>query len=424
MKTDTKTEVIAGVTTFFTMAYIVIVNPAILSTPGTGITFSGAMTATVLLAFLMTMLMGLYAKLPFAVAPGMGLNAFFTFSVVLGAKVPWQVALGAVFWSGVLFLLVSLTGLREQIARAIPKNIRTAAACGIGLFLAFIGLKNWGLVVADPVTFVKLGNLNHTVLFGLGGMIVTLWLMHRKSPFAFLGGIFVVTAVALGSGDLKAPESFVSSPDFSSMMFKMDPMGALRLSLVPVMISILFTDLFDSISTFVGVSTATGLLDQNGEPKNLKQGLVVDSLATLFGGILGTSPGTAYIESTAGIEAGGRTGMTSVVTAFCFLPCLFLSPLAAMVPAYATAPTLVIVGALMFRAVGELKGQSIEDMIPPYLTLVMIPLTFSITQGLLWGFMSHTVLYMLSGRKRELHPMLFALALISAGLLFLEHRGA
>ncbi len=305
---DLRREILAGVTTFFTMAYIVVVNPSILSAPGTGMPFSGVLTATVLLAFSMTLLMGLYGRLPFAVAPGMGLNAFFAYTVVLGHGVPWPVALGAVFWAGVLFLVLSLTPLRERVAEAIPAHLRHASAAGIGLFLAFIGLKNAGFVVADPATFVKLGVLDLKVGLSLAGGLLTVWLMGRKSPFAFLAGILGVTAAAWAFGLVAAPASATARPDFT-LILKLDVWGALAPALLPTVVSILMTDLFDSVATFVGVASATGLVDEKGRPKNLRQGLIVDAWATLGAGLLGTSSGTAYIESAAGIEMGGRTAV-------------------------------------------------------------------------------------------------------------------
>jgi AGZA family xanthine/uracil permease-like MFS transporter len=416
-----RTEAIAGITTFFTMAYIVVVNPSILSTEGTGMSFSGVLTATVLICFTMTLLMGLYARLPFAVAPGMGLNAFFTFTIILTQKVPWQTALGIVFWAGVLFLLVSLTPVRETIARAIPQGLRIAVAAGIGIFLTFIGLKNAGFITSDPVTFVKLGVLDQKALLAILGIVVIIWLLKMKSSLAFLAGIFLVTLIAWLTGFVKAPEKFFSAPDFGSVFLKLDIWGALKLALLPAIISILFTDLFDSISTLIGVSHASKMLDKEGNPKNLKQGLIVDAWATLGAGLAGTSSGTAYIESIAGIQAGGRTGLTSVFTALCFLPCFFLAPLAGMVPAYATAPVLILVGASMFSSVGGISFARIEDLLPAFLTIILIPLTFSITQGILWGFISHTALYLMMGRRREIHPVMYALALVSVGLLALEH---
>jgi len=414
-------EAIAGITTFFTMSYIVVVNPSILSTEGTGMAFSGVLTATVLLCFVMTLLMGLYAKLPFAVAPGMGINAFFTFTIILTQKVWWQVALGIIFWAGVLFLLVSITPIRETIAKAIPNELRVGTAAGIGIFLTFIGLKNAGLIAADPVTFVKLGTLGLPALLTILATALSVWLVARKSAFAFLAGILFATLLGWLFGLVKAPASFFSAPDFQTVFLKLDILGALKLSLLPAIIAILFTDLFDSISTFIGVAHAADLLDENGHPRNLKQGLIVDSFATLGAGLAGTSSGTAYIESVAGINMGGRTGLTSVFTALCFLPCFFLAPLAGMVPAYATASVLILVGASMFRSVSQVSFAKIEEGLPAFLTIILIPLTFSITQGILWGFISHVGMYWLVGRRRDIHPVMYVLALISVGLLLLEH---
>lgn len=416
-----KTEAIAGVTTFLTMSYIVIVNPAILATEGTGITFSGALTATVLVCFTMTLLMGLYAKLPYAVAPGMGLNAFFAYSIILGQGVAWQTALGIVFWAGILFLAISVTSVRTAIAKAIPSNLRIAAAAGIGVFLTFIGLKNAGFVVADKVTFVKFGEIGWQSLATLAGAVLTIFLIKRKSSLTFLAGIAFVTAVALAAGWTKWPERPLASPDFSSALFKLDVWGALRWSLAPAIISIMFTDLFDSLSTFIGVSHAAGLVDEDGHPQNLRQGLIVDSVATFGAGLFGSSSGTAYIESVAGIEMGGRTGMTAVFTAICFLPCLFLAPLAGIVPPNATAIALVLVGTFMLKSVRQLELEHLEDSVPAFLTIVLIPLTFSITQGILWGFISHVALYLIAGRPRDVHPIMYALGAASVGLVWLEH---
>lgn len=420
-KTDLKTEAIAGITTFFTMSYIVVVNPQIISAGGkTGMAFSGVLTATVLICFTMTLLMGLYAKLPFAVAPGMGINAFFTYAIILGKGVPWQTALGIIFWAGIFFLLISVTPIRESIARAIPREIRIAAAVGIGIFLTFIGLKNAGFIAADPITFVKIGTLGKPALLTILGVAISVFLMSRRNPFAFLATIVVVTMVAWALGLVQAPSGILSLPDFKTVFFKLDVFGALKLSLAPSIIAILFTDLFDSISTFIGVAHAGDLLDKEGHPQNLRQGLIVDSLATMGAGLAGTSSGTAYIESIAGISMGGRTGRTSVVTAICFLPCLFIAPLAGMVPPFATAAVLILVGAAMFQSVNQINFSKIEEAVPAFLTLVLIPLTFSITQGILWGFISHVGLYLMVGRRREIHPVMYALALVSVGLLVLE----
>ncbi len=416
-----RTEAIAGITTFFTMSYIVVVNPTILSTPGTGMAFSGVLTATVLICFVMTLMMGIYAKLPFAVAPGMGINAFFTFTIILTQGVWWQTALGIVFWAGVLFLIISVTPIRETIAKAIPAELRIATATGIGVFITFIGLKNAGFITSDPVTFVKLGTLGIQTVLAIIGLVVTVLLLIRRSAMAYLAGMFVVTVIAWAAGQIKAPPSLVSPPDFQTVFLKLDILGALKLSLLPAIIGILLTDLFDSISTFIGVAHAADMLDENGNPRNLRQGLIVDSFATFGAGLAGTSSGTAYIESIAGIDSGGRTGMTSVFTALCFLPCFFLAPLAGMVPVYATAPVLILVGAAMFKSVSHIDFRKIEEGLPAFLTIILIPLTFSITQGILWGFISHVGLYLVVGRRKEIHPVMYVLALVAVGLLMLEH---
>ncbi len=414
-------DVVGGVTTFFTMAYIVFVNPSILATRGTGMPFSGALTATVLIASSMTLLMGLYARLPFAVAPGMGLNAFFAFTIVLQDKVPWQTALGMVFWAGVLFLVVSATPLREHIALAIPPPLRSAASAGIGLLLTFIGLRNAGLIVGDPSTLVRMGALDHRAVFLVLGILVAAALMRRSNPLAFLAAIFSATALAWTLGYAKPPDTLASAPDVSSVFLALDIRGALRLGLLPATLAILFTDLFDSLSTFIGVASAAGLTDPDGRPINLRRGLIVDAVATLGSGLAGTSPGTAYVESIAGIRMGARTGRASVVTALCFMPCFFLGPLAAAVPGYATAAVLVLVGVSMFQSISTIEFSSLEDALPAFVTVVLIPLTLSITQGILWGFLLHTLLYAVAGRWREVGLTLWLLSALSAGLLLLGH---
>jgi adenine/guanine/hypoxanthine permease len=416
-------DIIGGITTFFTMAYIVVVNPSILSTPGTGMPFTGAMTATVLIAFSMTLLMGLYARLPFAVAPGMGLNAFFAFTIVLQQHVPWQTALGMVFWAGVLFLIVSATPLRETIALAIPPGLRLAAAAGIGLLLTLIGLRNAGLIEADTATLLRLGTLDHRAAFLLAGVLIAAMLQRRNNPLAYLTSIVLVTAAAWLLGYALPPEHIVSAPDFSSAFLKLDIAGALQLALLPAIVSILFTDLFDSLSTFIGVASASGLTEPDGRPLNLKRGLIVDAFATLGAGLAGTSSGTAYVESIAGIRMGARTGRASVVTALCFLPCFFIGPLAAAVPGYATAAVLVLVGLSMFQSATRLDFTSLEDSLPAFMTIVLIPLTLSITQGILWGFLLHALLYTVVGRAKDVGLALWILAVLSAGLLLIARSG-
>src|SRR2546429_8895794 len=311
-KSNLKTEAIAGITTFFTMAYIVIVNPQILSADGkTGMVFSGVLTATVLVCFVMTALMGVYAKLPFAVAPGMGINACFTYTISLGNGVPWPAALGIIFWAGVFFLLISATPIRESIAKAIPSEIRIAAAAGIGIFLTFIGLRNAGFIVSDPVTFVRLGALGKPALLTILGVAISVLLMARKSPVAFMTAIAVVTIIAWPLGLTTAPPRILSLPAFKSVFLKRGVLGALKRTRLPAIVSIMFADLFDSISTFIGVAHAGDLLDKGGHPRNLRAGLIVDSLATLGAGLAGNSSGTPFIQTIAGILMGGRTGTTA-----------------------------------------------------------------------------------------------------------------
>ncbi|MGD9905015.1 MAG: NCS2 family permease [Vicinamibacterales bacterium] len=416
------TEVVAGITTFFTMAYILVVNPTILSTEGTGMPFSGVLTATVLLTVSTTLLMGLYARLPYGVAPGMGLNAFFTYTIVLQNGVPWPVALGAVFWAGVVFLVVSATPLRESVAAAIPPGLRAASAAGIGLLLTFIGLQNAGIVAANPATMVGVGPLDHRALLTLVGLGVIAVLTRHQNPLAFLVSMAAVTAAGWAWGDVRLPERLLSAPDLTSVLFRLDILGALQWALAPTIVAIAMTDLFDSISSFIGVSQASGLVDDRGEPLRLREGLIVDAVATFGAGLVGTSSGTAYVESISGIRMGGRTGLTAVVTALCFLPCLFIAPLAATVPAYATSAVLIVVGVAMFQTVARVHWEHFEEAVPAFVAVVLIPLTFSITQGILWGFVLHAALHALVGRARDVRPMLWGLAVLAAALLVLEHQ--
>ncbi len=410
------TEIVAGLTTFVTMSYIIVVNPSILSTAG--LPFSGVLTATVLLSAVMTIAMGVYAKLPYAIAPGMGLNAYFTYHVVLGRKVPPLVALGLVTWAGIAFLLVSATPLRATIARAVPRHLRLGAATGIGLFLAMIGLRQGGLLEADPEILVRAAPFGRgAIVFGVG-LVVSLVLLLRKSPLALLGGIVVATVVAATLGMVHRPAALVSVPDFS-LFGRLDLVGALQLGYLPIFLAIALTDLFDSLSTFIGVAEAAGLTDEAGEPKNLGRALVVDAVATFAAGIAGTSAGTAYIESAAGIRAGGRSGRTAIVAGLCFLPFLFLGPIAKLVPVQATAPTLVLIGAFMFRGAAGLSLDALEEAVPAFATLILIPLTSSISAGVLWGICLHVLAFVAAGRRREL-PLaawiLFGVAVAAIGL--------
>lgn len=412
-KTTFQTEIIAGLSSFLATAYIIVVNPSILSQ--TGMPFSGVMTATVLVCFFSSLMMGLYAHNPIVVAPGMGLNAFFTFSAVIGMGVPWQTALGAVFWSGIFFLLLSVFNIRTYIVRAIPKTLRYAIAAGIGFFITLIGLSNAGFVVKNPATIISHGPLQPPVLVFLAGLFITAILLVKRVNGAILFGILLTTLLALTLGRFwGGPEKLVSfrgvfaPPDFS-LLGKLDFIGSIKFSVLPVIFAFVFTDLFDSLSTLVGLSEAAGLLDENGEPRNIKRALVTDAVATTLAGLVGSSPGTAYIESAVGIEEGGRTGLTAVVAALLFLPFLFLSPLLSVVPSIATAPALVLVGAFMIRPVAKINWLQLDEAIPAFLAMALIPFTYSITQGIIWGFLSWTVIKLASGKTADLSPALLAI---------------
>jgi len=411
-----KKELIAAFTTFLTMAYIIAVNPAMLASEGTGIGFSAAVTATILAASFGTILMGLYARLPYALAPGMGLNAFFTYTLIFGEKIPYQTALGVVFLSGLIFLVLSITPFRALLIKSIPTQLRLALAIGIGLFLTFIGLKNMGLVVSHPVTLVTVGKLDAMVVTSLAGLFLGGALVARKNHFAMLITIIFVTLVAAFLGRINVPDQIVQAPDFS-LFGDFDLMGALKWSLFPAILSFMLTDLMDTLSTFIGVSQAADLKDENDEPKNLKKGMIVDALATTFSGIVGTSPTTTYIESAAGVEMGGRSGLTAVFCGLLFLPFLFIAPVIQIIPAAATAPVLILVGCLMGKSFVELRIEKIEEFLPAFLVILLIPLTFSISQGIIYGFLAHIVMYSLVGRVREIHPILLLITILGLAVL-------
>ncbi len=417
---DIKTEVTAGVTTFLATMYIIIVNPAIIS--ATGMPFSGVLTATVLVSAFSSIMMGLYAKNPIVLAPGMGINAFFTFTVVIGMKVKWEVALGAVFWSGIIFLLLSIFNIRTHIVKAIPRQIRYGAAGGIGLFITFIGLKNAGFIVANQATLIGMGILNVLTVTFIAGMIVTAILVVKNVRGALVYGVLLTTVLAVPIGRWWGGETvavawkgFLSVPDFS-LFFRLDFMASIKLALWPVVFAFLFTDMFDSLSTFIGVAEAGDLKDDNGEPRNVKQSMIVDALSTITSGLCGTSSGTSYIESATGIEQGGRTGLTAVVAGLLFLPFMFFSPLLSIVPSIATAPVLVLVGVFMMKPIMQIHWEQMDDSIPAFLAMILIPLTFSITTGIIWGFLSWTVIKLVIGKKEEVSiPLLIidALAILS-----------
>ncbi len=398
-QTTRSIEIVAGISSFLATSYIIVVNPAILSQ--TGMPFSGVLTATVLVSFFSTLMMGLYARNPILVAPGMGLNAFFTFTAVAALKVPWQEALGAVFWSGIFFLILTLFNIRVLLLKAIPRPLRYAIAGGIGLFITLIGLINAGFIIRHPATLIGIGPLSPAILTFLAGLFFTALLLARRVKGAILYGILFTTLLAwplgrwwgtdhwaiTGSLPLIKTAGWWAPPDFS-LLFKLD----------------------------LGLAEAAQLLDENGEPRHVRRALFTDAVSTTIAGLLGSSPGTAYIESAVGIEAGGRTGFTAVVAAFLFLPFLFLSPLLSAIPAIATAPALVLVGVFMLRPVSRIQWQQPDEAIPAFLALVLIPFTYSITQGIIWGFLSWTLIKAGSGKYKEITiPLLVidALALLS-----------
>ena len=416
--TTVKTEVLAGITTFLATMYIIVVNPAIISE--TGMPFSALLTATILVTAFSSIAMGIYANNPIVLAPGMGLNAFFTYGVVIGMKVPWETALGAIFWSGIVFILLSILNVRVAIVKAIPKQLRYAIASGIGLFISFIGFKSANFIVSNPATLIARGDLNPITITFLIGLAITAILVVRKTPGALILGISITTLLAIPIGRIWGDSSainygtstlvtwggFVSAPDWS-LLFKLDLVGSLKLSILPVIFAFLFTDMFDSLSTFIGVAEAADLTDEDGEPRNVKQSLIVDGISTTISGLFGTSSGTAYIESATGIEQGGRTGLTAVVGGLLFLPFIFLSPLLSIVPGIATATALVLVGVFMMKPVLKINWASFDDAIPAFFAMLLIPLTYSITQGIVWGFLSWTVIKIAAGKTNEITLTLF-----------------
>jgi len=411
-KTNYKTEILAGITTFLASMYIIVVNPSILST--TGMPFSGVLTATVLVSSFSSIAMGIYARNPILVAPGMGLNAFFTYSVVLGMGVKWETALGAVFWSGIIFILLSVFNVRTYIIRAIPKQLRYAVSAGIGLFITFIGFANATFIVDNPATLVGINEMNPVVVTFFTGLVITSILVIKKVRGALIIGIVITTLLAIPIGRIYGDASatnfgvptlvtwkgLISYPDFTLIM-RLDLIDALKLSLFPVIFAFLFTDMFDSLSTFIGVAEAANLLDEHGEPRNIKESLTADAFSTTISGLLGSSPGTAYIESATGVEEGGRTGLTAVVAGLLFFPFMFFSPLLSVVPSIATAPALVLVGAFMMGPVLKIRWKTFEDAFPAFFAMILIPLTYSITQGIVWGFLSWTIIKLVLGKKSE-----------------------
>lgn len=411
--TNVRTEVIAGFTTFLTMAYITFVNPAILS--DAGMDFGAVFVATCIAAAVGCMVMGLYANYPVALAPGMGLNAYFTYGVVLGMGHTWQVALGAVFLSGLIFIVISILPIREWVINSIPRSLKMAISAGIGLFLGIIALQNAGIVVAHPATLVTLGDLNAPApLLAFLGFVLMVVLDRLGVPGAVIIGILGTTVVGVGLGISPFQGIAAMPPDPSPTFLQLDIGGALEVGLIAIIFAFLFVDLFDTAGTLVGVAHRAGLLDQEGRLPRLHRALLADSGATVVGAAMGTSTTTSYIESAAGIKAGGRTGLTAVTVGLLFLLCLFFSPLAQTVPAYATAPALLFVACLMTRGLSEVDWEDVTEYAPAVVTAITMPLTYSIAHGIAFGFITYSLVKALSGRWQDVNP---ALAVLSAAFV-------
>ncbi len=410
--TSVRTEVTAGVTTFLTAAYIIFVHPSILA--DAGMDKGALLTVTCLAAGAATLLIALWANAPLMMAPGMGLNAFFTYTLVLGEGLRWQTALGVVFLSGVFFLVLTLLGVRERIVKAIPLSLRLATSVGIGLFIAFIGMKSLGLIVKSEATLVQLGGMSPTVLLGLFGLLLVALLEVRKIRGSILIAILATTGLGMALGQTPLPGGVVSlPPSVAPLALQLDIVGALKVSLLSAIFSFMFVDLFDSLGTMLAVCREAGMTDEKGNIPGLPRMLTADAVATVGGALLGTSTTTTYIESAAGVSEGGRTGLTGVVTALLFLGAAFFTPLAAAVPSFATAPALIIVGIFMMRGVGQIDFYNFEEGVPAFLTLVLMPLTFSIATGLAFGFLSFVLLKLMLGKIRQCDPFLIAAALLS-----------
>ena len=409
--TNVKTEVVAGITTFMTMGYIIMVNPGILS--ATGMDFGALITATCLSTAFATIFMAFYANYPFALAPGMGLNAFFAFGVVLGMGISWEAALAAVFINGVIFLLLTLTTARESIFNAIPMNLKLATSVGIGLFIAFIGLTQSGIVVANPDTYVALGNFHDPkVLLSVFGQVVAGLLLARKVKGALLISILVTSLTGMIFGIVPWPEGIVSPPpSLSPILFKMDFKAALNFGLIPIIFTFTFVDLFDTLGTLVGVASKANMLDKDGKLPRINKALAVDAVGTIAGAALGTSTVTTYVESASGVAEGGRTGLTSLVTGVLFLLALFFSPIVTAIPGQATAPAFILVGLFMMEPVLKIDLSDYTEAIPAFLTIILMPLTYSIAEGLVMGVLSYVVIKLVSGKYRDVSPVMFILAL-------------
>lgn len=416
--TNTRTEVLAGITTFVTMAYILFVNPNILK--DAGMPMNATFAATAIAAAVATLIMGVYANYPIAMAPGMGLNAFFTYAVVLGMKLPWQTALGAVFISGLVFFLMTVTKVREWIIEGVPPVLRLSIGVGIGLFIAFIGLKDGGIVIADKATFVALGDMKSAgVLVTVFGLIITGWLMAKRVKGGLLIGILVTTIFSMIMGVSPYPtgiSSFISPTNpvsaLAPIAFHLDIKGAFDYGLISILFAFTFVDLFDNIGTLLGVSRKAGLLDEKGNLPRAGKALMADSIGTMFGACMGTPTVTSYIESASGVSEGGKSGLTAVTVAVLFAISIIFAPLVGLIPAQATAPVLILVGVLMMSEVTQINFDDFTEAFPAFMTIVMMPLTFSIAQGLAFGFMSYTIIKLVTGRHKENNAVTYTLTVL------------
>ena len=410
-QTTVQKEVLAGVTTFITMAYIIFVNPQMMAQSGMdhGAIFVGTCLAAAIACFVM----GLFANWPVGLAPGMGLNAFFTYTVVGEMGYSWEVALGSVFIAGVLFFIMSITPLRRWMLDSIPMNLRIAMGAGVGLFIGFIGLKNGGIIEANGATFLSLGDFTNpaTLLAGLGFLLISI-LSIRKTPGAIIIGILAVTLMSIFLGLVKFEGVFALPPDISPVFLKLDIIGALDITMLSIIMSFLFVNLFDTAGTLFGVASRAGLISDSGKIKNLDKALKADSSSSIFGSFLGCAPVTSYVESSAGIEAGGRTGITAIVVGLLFLLATFLSPLAAAVPAYATAGALIYVAILMLSGMKTLDWNDQSELLPALVMIVMIPLTFSIANGIALGFLVYVAIKTFIGEIKQISSGAWFLTLI------------
>ncbi|ENI0260255.1 adenine permease AdeP [Salmonella enterica] len=409
--TTARTEVIAGFTTFLTMVYIVFVNPQILGVAG--MDTSAVFVTTCLIAAFGSILMGLFANLPVALAPAMGLNAFFAFVVVQAMGLPWQVGMGAIFWGAVGLLLLTIFRVRYWMIANIPVSLRVGITSGIGLFIGMMGLKNAGVIVANPETLVSIGNLtSHSVLLGVLGFFIIAILASRNIHAAVLVSIIVTTLLGWMMGDVHYNGIVSAPPSVTSVVGHVDLAGSFNLGLAGVIFSFMLVNLFDSSGTLIGVTDKAGLADEKGKFPRMKQALFVDSISSVTGAFAGTSSVTAYIESSSGVSVGGRTGLTAVVVGILFLLVIFLSPLAGMVPPYAAAGALIYVGVLMTSSLARVNWQDLTESVPAFITAVMMPFSFSITEGIALGFISYCVMKIGTGRLRDLSPCVVIVALL------------